>query len=109
MERHLIFVNAFNFIWTLFLANSYFMMAYFMKSIEALEDMGVSEFVIPTETSPEYLKSAAKDLLNIEDAFVFLVMLQGPILAFFRFREPVYYYMVEIEMKSWFGKESREQ
>jgi len=47
MERHLIFVNNFNFIWTLFLASSYFMMVYFMDSIESLEDMGVSEFVIP--------------------------------------------------------------
>lgn len=30
MKKHLIFVNNFNYIWILFLANSYFMMAYFM-------------------------------------------------------------------------------
>ena len=30
MKKHLIFVNNFNYLWILFLANSYFMMAYFM-------------------------------------------------------------------------------
>jgi hypothetical protein len=44
MKKHLIFVNNFNFIWTLFLANSYFMMAYFMHRIEILLDKGVSDF-----------------------------------------------------------------
>ena len=33
-------------------------------------------------------------------------MAQGILLALFRFREPVYYHMFKIEIKSWFGWES---
>lgn len=38
MKKHLVFVNYFNYIWILFLANSYFMMAYFMHLIETHAD-----------------------------------------------------------------------
>ena len=36
-------------------------------------------------------------------------MAQGILLALFRFREPVYYHMFKIEIKSWFGWESIEE
>lgn len=97
MKKHLVFVNNFNLIWVLFLANSYFMMAYFMKLIDEIDD------------SESYIRKHDNNIKNagimiiLEDSFVFLVMLQGVLLALTRFREPVYYYMVIIEVRTWFG------
>ena len=45
----------------------------------------------------------AYDVTYLEYAFVIIVMCQGVVLAIFRFREPVYSYIVSKEVKSWFG------
>ena len=97
MKKHLVFVNNFNYIWVLFLANSYFMMAYFMKHIEE-EDDSVHKII-----EHDHNIKNAFIMIWLEDAFVFLVMAQGVLLALFRFREPIYYYMVMVEVRTWFG------
>jgi hypothetical protein len=68
MKKHLVFVTNFNYVWVLFLANSYFMMAYFMKHIEE-EDDSVHKII-----EHDHNIKNAFIMIWLEDAFVFLVM-----------------------------------
>ena len=101
MKKHYAFVNIFSYIWFTLLANSYFMMSYHYKILEEMDDGSDTNDDLRAHNKTNLV--LAKDIIIVQFAFVILIMCQGVILAIYRFKEPVYYNMIKVEVKSWFG------